>query len=85
MIVKITYSVSHAQAQLPRLVKEVCEESATYGIRVHDEVKAYLVGRERIEAIMETLETLANPKAMEAIRSYEADQSDMQPIDSFEE
>lgn len=82
---KITYSVSHAQAQLPRLVKEVCEESATYGIRVHDEVKAYLVGRERMEAIMETLETLANPKAVEAIRSYEAGVSGMQPLDALDE
>jgi PHD/YefM family antitoxin component YafN of YafNO toxin-antitoxin module len=67
---KTTYSVSKAQAQLPRLVKQVCEESGSYGICVHDEVKAFLVSRERMEAIVETMETLANPRAMEAIRAY---------------
>lgn len=82
---KTTYSVSKAQSQLPRLVKEVCEESAMYGIRVHDEVKAFLVARERMEAIVETMETLANPRAMEAIRCYEGDQAEMQPLDLSDE
>ena len=35
-------------------------------------VVGFLISRERMEAILETLEIMANPKAMKAIRDYEA-------------
>jgi len=36
-----------------------------------DEVVGYLLSPDRMEAIIETMEILANPKAMRAIRDYE--------------
>ncbi len=36
------------------------------------QVAPFLVSRERIESIIETFEIVSNPKAMKAIRAYEA-------------
>ena len=68
---KTTYSVTQAQSKLPGLLKSVNEESTTYGITVHDDVKAYLIGKERMDSIMETLEILSNPDATNALKEYE--------------
>jgi antitoxin YefM len=69
---KTTYSVTQAQSKLPGLLKSVNENAATYGITVHDDVKAYLIGKERMDSIMETLEILSNPDAAKALRDYES-------------
>lgn len=82
---KITYSVSQAQSQLPSLVREAAASSGIYGIKAHDEVRAYLVGRERMEAIIETLEILSNPEAREAIRDYEAGKTEFIDFDPAED
>ncbi len=81
---KNTYSVTKAQRELPGLLKAVNEEAATYGITVHDDVKAYLVGKERMDSILETLEILANRDAMGALRDYEAGQADFYGLDALE-
>ena len=82
---KTTYSVTQAQSQLPKLLKEVNETASAYGIRVHDEVKGYLIGRERMEAILETLEILANKTAGRAIRDYEAGKGKFFDLDALDE
>ena len=41
---------------------------------------AFLVSRDRMEAIVETLEIMANPKAMQAIRDYESGKVKMLPV-----
>jgi prevent-host-death family protein len=66
---KSTYSVSDAQSRLPQLLKEA-EKGAPVCIRRHNETVAYIVSRERMEAIVETLEILGNPAAMRAIRDH---------------
>jgi antitoxin YefM len=68
---KTTYSVSEAQSQLPRLLKEA-EAGGPISIRRHDETVAYLVSRERMDAIAETLEILGSPAAMRAIEQHRA-------------
>lgn len=68
---KSTYTVSEAQSRLPRLLKNA-EKGESIAIRRHNETVAYLLSRERMEAIVETLEILANPNAMRAIRSHRA-------------
>ncbi len=68
---KSTYSVTQAQSKLPGLLKSVNEDATAYGITVHDDVKAYLVSKERMDGIMETLEILSNPDAVNALRDYE--------------
>lgn len=64
-----TYSVAQAQSQLPGLIKRA-ESGESVAIRRRDETVAFLVSRERMEALVETLEILANPDAMKAIQEH---------------
>ena len=66
-----TYSVSQAQSQLPGLIKKA-EEGQPIRIRRRDETVAFLISRERMEALVETMEILANPDAMKAVADHRA-------------
>ena len=61
-----TYSVAEAQAQLPALLKRA--ENDLIVITRRDKTVAYLVSAQRMEAIVETLEVMADPEAMKALR-----------------
>ncbi|MEO8604214.1 MAG: type II toxin-antitoxin system Phd/YefM family antitoxin [bacterium] len=63
--------MTEAQTQLPRLLRQA-ESGGTVGIRRRNDTVAYLVSRQRMEAIVETMELLANPAAMRAIATYRA-------------
>ena len=76
-----TYSVSEAQSNLPRLLKDAVHHSIA--IRRRDETVAYLVSRHRMEAIAETLELLANPEAMKAIRAHQVGKMKFFPLSSL--
>lgn len=81
---KSTYTVTQAQPRLPALLREVSNTGGSCGITVHGEVKGYLISRERMERIVETLEILGNPDAMQAIRDYESGKSEGITLDEFE-
>ena len=81
---KSTYNVSEAQSRLPRLLKEA-EKGQPVCIRRHNEVVAYVVSRERMEAIVETMEILANADAMRAIRAHRAKKTKFVPLTSLDE
>ena len=66
-----TVTISELQAQAPRLVREA-EKQGAVTIARHGRTVAFLISRERMEAIIETLEIMGNPKAMKAIRAHEA-------------
>jgi len=57
-------SITQAQAQLPRILRS----KETIAVQRHQETVAFIVPRERMEALLETMELLANPAAMRAIR-----------------
>lgn len=78
-IVKTTYSITKAQSQLPGLVRETAKSGAI-AITRHDETVAYLVSADRMDAIAETMEVLANPEAMRALRDYESGRTRMRPL-----
>jgi len=78
-----TYSVTEAQTNLPRLLKDAADNSIA--IRRRDKTVAYLVSSERMEAIAETLEILANPDAMKAIRAHRAGKMKFFPLSSLDE
>lgn len=63
---KDTYSIAEAQAQLPQLVRNA-ESGVPVRIKRREETVAYVISRERMEALAETLEILASPDAMRAI------------------
>lgn len=65
-VVKDTYSIAEAQAQLPKLVRNA-ESGVPVRIKRRDETVAFVISRERMEALAETLEILASPDAMRAI------------------
>lgn len=67
---KTTYSITQAQQQLPAMVKEIAS-LGMIPITRHQETVAYVISKERMDAIVETLEILAQPETMNHIRAYE--------------
>ncbi|HMP76628.1 MAG TPA: type II toxin-antitoxin system Phd/YefM family antitoxin [Kiritimatiellia bacterium] len=63
---KTTYSIKEAQTQLPRMVREAAVQPIT--IMRRDEVAGFLVSPQRMEGMMETLELLADPRAMKELK-----------------
>ena len=66
-----TVTITELQAQAPRCVRQA-EKRGSVTIARHGRTVAFLVSRERMEAIIETLEIMGNPKAMKALRNYAA-------------
>jgi PHD/YefM family antitoxin component YafN of YafNO toxin-antitoxin module len=50
-----------------------------------DKAVGYLLSPERFEAMLETMEIMANPEAMDAIRNYKAGKTKFLPLDSLDE
>ena len=78
---KTTFSISEAQAQLPRLVRS----KETITVRKNDEAVAFIVPRERMEALLETMEILANPAARSAIRRDQSGKGKYLPLSVLDE
>ena len=62
-----TYTVSQAQARLPRLIKE-----DSFAISVHGKVKGFYLSKERLEAMIETMELLGNPDFVAALKEHKS-------------
>jgi PHD/YefM family antitoxin component YafN of YafNO toxin-antitoxin module len=78
--VKNTYQIAEAQAQLSALTKR--KEILT--LCRHNEPVSYLVPRERMEAIVETLEILANPQAMKVLRAARRGRLKYRPVSALD-
>jgi prevent-host-death family protein len=76
--------VSEAQSRLPRILKEA-EEGEPVCIRRHNEPVAYIVSRARMEAIVETMEILADEEAMRAIQAHRAKKTKFVTLASLDE
>lgn len=76
-----TYSITEAQANFPALVRASHDGPIT--ITRRDEVVGYLISPERMEAIVESMEILANPEAMRAIRNYEKGLTNFHPLSAL--
>jgi antitoxin YefM len=79
--VKNTYQIAEAQAQLSSLTKR----SEILTLCRHSQPVAYLVPRERMEAIIETLEIMADPRAMRAIRAARGGRTRYRPVSALDE
>jgi PHD/YefM family antitoxin component YafN of YafNO toxin-antitoxin module len=65
---KTTVSVTEAQKQLPRLLRGndvVC-------IMRHQEIAGFFVPRDQFNSLLETVATLANPDALQALKKFES-------------
>ena len=80
---KNTYSVAKAQANFTRLLKEA--EKHPVSITRHDETVAFILSRERMDAIVETLEIMANTDAMKAIRKHQSGKMKFLPLSALDE
>lgn len=79
-----TVTITELQAQAPRCVRRA-EKNGSVTIARHGRTVAYLVSRERMEAIIETLEIMGNPKAMKALRNYEAGKGKSKDVSCLDE
>jgi len=77
------YSVQEAQVELPRILREA--EEQTVVITQRGKAVAYLLSPERFEAMLETMEIMSNPAAMEAIRDYKSGKTKFMPLDVLDE
>jgi PHD/YefM family antitoxin component YafN of YafNO toxin-antitoxin module len=75
-----TYTVSQAQARLPRLLKE-----DSFAISVHGKVKGFYLSKERLEAMIETMELLGNPDFMAALKEHKSGKGKTYTIEELDE
>jgi prevent-host-death family protein len=71
LLVKTTYSITHAQAKLPAIVRTV-QSGRVVAVSKRNETVAFVISRERMESLLETMELLSNPDFMRAWRAEKA-------------
>jgi prevent-host-death family protein len=81
---KSTVTISQLQAGASKCVRRAEEEGAVTVSR-HGRAVAFLISRDRLEAIIETLEILGDTKAMGAIRKYESGKARMKDVSCLDE
>ena len=81
---KTTVTASEAKSHFSRLLRQV-ESGDTIAISKRDETVAFLIPRARMEALLETMEVLSNPAAMQAIRQHEAGNASFHPLSALDE
>ena len=74
-----TYTVSQAQARLPRLLKE-----DSFAISVHGKVKGFYLSKERLEAMIETMELLGNPDFRAALKEHKSGKAKYYTIEELD-
>ena len=75
-------------SQLNRNGSEAVRSARRHGqvaITDHGETVAFLLSAEKVEAILESLEVMADPDAMGAIRDYQAGRLKMKDVRCLEE
>lgn len=78
-----TVTITELQAQAPRIVRRA-EKNGSVSVARHGRTVAFLVSRERMEGIIETIEIMSDRKAMKAIREYEAGKLRLKKFDPDE-
>lgn len=66
-----TITVAELQAQTPKILRQT-QRRGMVAVTREGQVTAFLVSRDRIMAMIETMELLGNPEAMKAVREFEA-------------
>ncbi len=79
-----TVTITQAQAQLPKLVRDL-EERGSITLERRGKIAAFLVSPERMSAIIETLEILSNKQAMDAITEYEKGKTQFKDVSCLDE
>lgn len=69
---KNTYTIKEAQREIAQVVRSA-ERGHLATITRHQKPVAYVISPQRLSELLETMELLADPSAMQAIRDAEAD------------
>jgi prevent-host-death family protein len=78
-----TVTISELQDQAPQVVKRA-EKNGSVAVSRHGRTVAFVVSRERMEAILETLEIMADKQLMKSIRDFQAGKIKPKPFKSDE-
>ena len=78
---KTTLTITEAKAKLPTLVRS----KQTITVQQGERAVAFIVPRERMEALLETMEIMANPAAMRAIRRDRSGKGKYLPLSALDE
>jgi len=81
---KSTYSVTQAQTNLPSLIRRA-EGGEPVRILRRNETVAYLISRERMEAIVETMEILSSAEAMKAVAEHRVRKTKLLPLKALDD
>ena len=73
-------TVSEAQANLPRLLKK-----DTFAISRHGKIVGVYLSRERIEALVETMELMGDKGFNKALRDYEAGKTKFKVVECLDD
>ena len=75
-----TVTITELQAKAAQIVRRA-EKNGSVPVARQGRTVAFLVSRERMEAILETMEIMSDRKAMQAIRDYEAGKLPLRKFD----
>ena len=68
---KSSYSIAAGQKNFPEVVA-ASEKGEPIPIERHGETVAYVISKDRFDAVLETMELLSNPEFVETLRKYES-------------
>jgi PHD/YefM family antitoxin component YafN of YafNO toxin-antitoxin module len=76
---KSTVNVTEAQANLPKLIRR-----DSFAISRHGKVVGFYLSKDRIEAMIETMELLGDENFMAALREYKSGKMKFKDIDDLD-
>ena len=79
MKVESTVNVTQAQQQLPRLIKR-----DSFAISRHGKIVGFYLSKDRIEALIETMELLGSPDFLKALKEYKSGKTKFYDIDDMD-
>jgi hypothetical protein len=74
-----TVNVTEAQANLPRLIRR-----DSFAISRHGKVVGFYLSKDRIEALIETMELLGDDNFMTALREYKSGKMKFYDVDALD-
>lgn len=84
MKTRSTVTVTELHAQTPKVMREA-HRRGMMAVTEKGRVAAFIVSRDRIMAMIETMEILSNPEAMRAVREFESGKTRMYPVSTLDE
>ena len=77
---KSSYSIAAGQKNFPEVVA-ASEKGEPIPIERHGETVAYVISKDRFDAVLETMELLSNQEFVDTLRTYEAGKTKWTSLD----